>query len=225
MPLPAIQTDLGVPVTGVFDAATKAALKNKLTNLTAPKLTAADIAAAAAELGVSDKHIKAVAKVESGSLGSFGPTGMPIILYEPHVFSRATKHKFDASHPAISSAKWNKKLYAPTQAGRYDQLFAACALDIDAAFSACSYGLFQLLGENWKMLKYISSYNMAKHQVMSEAKQLDGLIRFIKGAKLVTALKACKADNPGSCVPFVKGYNGSGYYLNNYHVKLAKALK
>ncbi len=224
MPLPAIQADLGVPATGVFDVATRDALRAKLTNRSAPKLSAADIAAAAAALDVSEKHIRAVAKVESGPAGSFGTSGMPIILYEPHVFARNSRQKFNASHPHISSLKWQRKLYGKTQDARYAQLFEACALNIDAAFAACSYGMFQVLGENWKKLGYLSAYNMAKNHVPSEAAQLDGLVRFVKNFGLTRKLRACKPGNPDSCIPFVTAYNGSEYYKNNYHIKLANAL-
>jgi hypothetical protein len=208
---------------GVYDDRTRQALCEALTNREAPRITDADFEAAAAELGCSAAVIRGITSVESGGRGGFGPTAKPVILYEPHVFSRNTGHRYDSSHPAISSPKWNRALYGKTQEDRYGQLFDAVALDVDAAFAAASYGLFQILGENWKVCGYPNAWSMARCMAQSEADQLDGLIRFVKGNNLIRQLRACAAT-PEACVPFVKAYNGASYAANRYHIKLAKAI-
>lgn len=207
---------------GVYGSTTRAAVAAALTNEDPPKLTDTDIAGAAAELGCQAGIIRAIVRVESGGSG-FGPTGKPLILYEPHVFSRQTGHRFDSSHPAISSRTWNKALYAKTQEGRYAQLLDAVGLDVDAAFMACSYGLFQVLGENWKICEYNSPWAMALAMAQSEGDQLDGLVRFIKGNKYQKKLAGCTTD-PAACVPFVSAYNGGRYAENEYHIKLAREI-
>ncbi|MGF6976965.1 hypothetical protein QFZ94_005415 [Paraburkholderia sp. JPY465] len=76
-----------------------------------------DYAEAATELGCHSHAIKAVAKTESGSSGAYFKPGqdlasgddlVPAILFERHLFHRATHGKFDQSHPHISN---------PTQGG------------------------------------------------------------------------------------------------------------
>ena len=207
---------------GDYGSLTRNAISAALTNTDPAKLTDSDIAAAAAELKCMPAIIRAIVKVESGGSG-FGPTGKPLILYEPHVFSRQSGHRFDGNHPNISSRQWNRALYEKTQEGRYGQLLDAVGLDVDAAFMACSYGLFQILGENWKVCGYPSPWAMAWVMAQSEGDQLDGLVRFVKGNKHQQKLAACTSD-PAACVPFVSAYNGAGYAANQYHIKLAREI-
>jgi hypothetical protein len=208
---------------GAYGNNTRNAILAALTTSNPARLAAADYQAAATELGCSAAVIRGITVVESGGRGGFGPSGRPVILFEPHVFSRNSGHRFDTSHPAISSRAWNRALYAKTQDGRYGQLLDAVGLDVDAGFSGASYGLFQILGENWQMCKYPSAFDMVLAMAKSEAGQLEALIRFVRGKGLLNALRAC-STSAAACVPFVKGYNGSGYADNNYHTKLAQAI-
>ena len=97
------------------------------------------------------------------------------------------------------------------------------ALDPEAAFRACSWGAFQVLGENAASIGYASAFDMALALTESEAAHLDCFVRFIRSKGLVPALKAARPGDPASCVAFVKGYNGKGYAQNQYHIKLAQA--
>jgi hypothetical protein len=194
-----------------------------LGNRNAPALTDADFEAVAAELGVPVKLIKAVRKVEAPR-GPFDDKGRPSILYEKHVFARNSAGRFNGSHPALSAASWQPGTYGPHSA-QYGKLAAACRLDQDAAFKACSWGAFQVLGENAVSLDYRSAFDMALALTFSEAAHLDSFVRFVKVNGLVDELRACKAGDPESCVPFVRAYNGSGFRKNNYHVKLAEAAR
>lgn len=216
---------LGLPVAGAFDDDAKAALMARLANTNAPALTDADFALAAKELGVGVNIIKAVRKVEAPR-GPFDDKGRPSILYEKHVFSRNTKpaHAYDGAHPKLSARQWQPGTYGAFSV-QYDKLAEACALDPDAAFKACSWGAFQVLGENAEDLGYASAFDMAAALAKDEAAHLDCFVRFVKRNKLVDALRQCRAGDPASCVPFVKAYNGKGYAANNYHVKLAEAAK
>ena len=73
-------------------------------------LSEADYAAAARLLRVDVASIKAVAEVEARGSG-FLPSGRAKILFEAHVFSARTGHRYDTSHPGISSPRWNRALY------------------------------------------------------------------------------------------------------------------
>jgi len=214
---------LGLPDAAGFDAAATQALFACLSNKKAPALTDADFAAVAAELGVSPKLIRAVNKVEAPR-GAFDTLGRPSILYEKHVFARNTGGRYNASHPVLSASKWQPGSYGPFSA-QYGKLAQACALDPDAAFKACSWGAFQVLGENAVDIGYESAFEMALALTVSEAAHLDSFVRFVRSKKLVKQLQACKPGDPASCISFVKGYNGAGYARNNYHINLARAAR
>lgn len=219
-----LQKALGVAADGLFGPKSRAALFAHLSNRKAPALTDADFAKAAADLGVSEKMIRAVKKVESPR-DSFDKQGRPSILYERHVFSRNTdpKGKFNASHPSLSATNgYGKGGYGGFDE-QYEKLAAACALDPNAAFEACSWGAFQILGENAVSLGYKSAFHMAEQLTKSEAAHLDSFVRFVKANGLADELRACKPGNPQSCIPFVMAYNGPGYAQFSYHTKLAQA--
>jgi N-acetylmuramidase-like protein len=68
------------------------------------KLTEASFAAAAEALkpGVQLAMIRAFAEVESGGKSGFGPSRLPMIAYEGHIFRKYTNGKYDKSHPLLS---------------------------------------------------------------------------------------------------------------------------
>src|SRR5215207_609461 len=76
------------------------------------RLVEQDFIDAAAELDVSVAAIKAVDSVESGGSG-FLVNGDLKILFEPHIFSRYTRHRFDATHKDLSYPKWGTRKYGP----------------------------------------------------------------------------------------------------------------
>ena len=223
--LPGLRTFLGLPAAGAFDAAARTAFLARLANPRAPALTDADFDAAAGSLGVSPNHIRAVRKVEVRQ-SPFDPDGRPTILYERHVFTRncTPKGKFNASNPAISGAAYGKGGYGAKSA-QYGKLLDAMACDPEAALRACSWGAFQVLGENAVGIGYASTLEMVIALTVSEAAHLESFLRFLKANRLIARLAACKAGDPASCVPFVSAYNGAGYKQFGYHTKLADALK
>lgn len=203
------------PIDGQFGPATRQAVMSGMQDGPDYRLDAADIQDAAARLGVEAAAIMAVRDVEASASPFID--GKPTILFEPHRFSRATGHRFDASHPAISSSSWNRKLYPKTQAGRWSQLLDACALDVDAAFASASYGAFQILGENFAVCGTRDPFAFAWQESQTEADQLEHFCRFVEGNHLTTFLKA--RDWAG----FAKRYNGSAYRENQYDTRLAQA--
>lgn len=211
------------PAAEIAPGGPPSAILRRLVNKSAPALTDADFLAAAAALGVSPKIIRAVKTVEAGK-AAFDTEGRPTILYEKHVFHRNTGGRFAAAHPDLSAKTWQPGTYGPLSA-QYGKLARAAELDAEAAFKACSWGAFQVLGENAKALGYPSAIDMALALAQSEAAHLDSFVRFVKANGLVDELQRCRAGDPASCVPFVSRYNGGGYAKNAYHIKLAEAAK
>jgi hypothetical protein len=219
-----LQTLVGVFPDGTWGSKTEKAVLAALTNTKAPALTEADYQKAADKMRVSIAHVKAIKKVESGAAGSFSELGRPTILTEPHIFSKQTQHRFDSIDNYASYAKYKTRPYPKTQAERWSLLMRMAKLDHNAAFESASYGLFQVMGFHWKSFGMQSSFHFAKSMADGEAGHLDALVNFIIVNSLDDELRACKKDDPASCVGFVRRYNGSAYATNNYHTKLAKAL-
>ena len=94
------------------------------------------------------------------------------ILFEAHVFSRLTRHRYDASHPSISSMKWNRALYRGDEA-EYPRLELALQLDPDAALQATSWGVFQVMGFNAVKAGFANAHHMAFAMQEKEQRHLD----------------------------------------------------
>lgn len=205
-------------------------------------LTEADYRAAAAKLTqaagrvVTLAHVMTIKKIESNGAwftdiradilssdgdpdGGFIHGDMPKILFEAHKFSAKTGGRFNASHPNLSSPRWNKALYVGGQ-GEYARLARAMALDEQAALESASVGLFQVLGEHWRALGYASVHAFWEANKASEGGQLDAFIRYVVVNRLADEL-AAGGKSAASWVPFVERYNGTGYAANAYHTKAA----
>lgn len=172
---------------------------------------------AAKSLGCEVAAIRAVADIESAG-GGFLSSGRPKILFEAHVFSRETKRVYDTSHPKISSRRWNKSFYIGNEK-EYDRLVAAMKLDRNAAIRSTSWGKFQIMGFNHKAAGYESLEKFLADMYISESKQLDGFVSFLKSKSLDTPLKN------KDWATFAEGYNGSSYKENKYDTKLKAAYE
>ncbi len=184
------------------------------------KLTKADYARAAQLLGCLPAAIRAVAAVESAGDG-FLSDGRPKILFEAHVFSRLTGHRFDASHPLISSPTWNRALYATGVGGEHERLAAAVALDRNAALSSASWGKFQLMGFNYTrcgfdVLKGLQAFVNAMYR--DEGEHLTAFCHFVKSMSLDDELRR------GDWAGFARGFNGPKFAENRYDERLARAF-
>ena len=172
-----------------------------------------DFVTAANLLSCEVAAIKAVASVESAG-GGFLPNGKPKILFEGHVFYRLTNGRHEVSN--ISYPKWIKDYYNQDQYARLDK---ATALDRSAALQSASWGAFQIMGENWKALGYVSLQEFINAMFASETEHLMAFVRFVKSKKLQGSLQ--RKD----WAAFAFGYNGEGYKANKYDEKMAAAYR
>lgn len=185
-------------------------------------LTEKDYEEAAKILGCKKSVIKAVADIESAGSG-FLEDGKPVILFEGHVFYRNTSGKFYKSHPNICFPKWDRTKYetGPTKEIRGQKewldFFEAAKLDEPAAIQACSWGKFQILGENYSICGFDSPLDFAQAMFRSEGEQLKAFINFVKFNHYDVFLK--KLD----FTSFAKMYNGPGYAKNKYDEKIKAA--
>lgn len=210
---------LGYPlmIDGQYGPRTRAAVLAALTDPPDTPVVAADIVGLAEQWEVEPAALWAVRDVEAAGAGFFD--GRPKLLFEPHRFSRATAHRFDAQHPNVSYRSWDRTRYPGTQRARYEQLLDAVALDVDAGFASASYGAFQILGENWKVCAEESPLDFALSEARGELGQLRHFTRFCASNCLVPPLR--RKD----WATFARGYNGTAYKVNRYDEKLAAAYR
>lgn len=177
--------------------------------------TEAAYAAAAWLLLVEPNALKAIAMVESGDAGAFLDSGEPVILYERHLFSALTRGRFDREHADISNPQPGG--YGPLKE-QHPKLQRAAALDRDAALKSCSWGLFQILGQNHVRAGYPSLQRFITAMYRSAEDHLRALVMFIRhDERLVDAARG------KDWAAFAYVYNGPAYARNKYDVRIAQA--
>jgi hypothetical protein len=177
-----------------------------------------DVVAAATRLQCESAAVWAVCDVESAG-GGFLPDKRPKILFEAQVFGQLTQHRWDASHPNVSSPTWNRALYGAAGAHQYDRLAEAIALDRDAALEAASWGMFQILGLNFAQCGFAGVEDYVTAMCASEGAQLTAFCAFCQKGGLDAYLRAHDWTH------FALGYNGPGEAANGYDTKLAAAYQ
>lgn len=187
-----------------------------------PKLTEADLAAAAKKLKCELAAIKAVAEVESSGNG-FLSNGDVKILFEGHIFYKYTKGAFAKTHPTICYKKYTSAFYTrgpnadARGAGELNRLNQAIALDRTAALMSASYGKFQIMGFNFATCGFKSVEDFYTAMQISEGEQLEAFCEYIIHSSLDDELRLKRwAD-------FARKYNGPLYKKNKYDTKLAVA--
>lgn len=100
----------------------------------------------------------------------------------------------------------------------YKRLVKAYQLAPNAALESCSWGAFQIMGENWKKMGYASVVAFAKAMSRSEKEQIKAFVLYIKLIKpqIISFIKNQQWDD-AACA-----YNGPSYKQNQYD-KLMKA--
>ena len=187
-------------------------------------ISAEAFAAAARDYRLEEACIRAVASVESGGDG-FDSQGRPKILFEGHVFWRRLEHY--GEDPAVL-AIGNEAVLHPTWASRpsdayrrdqYERLEEARAVDPTegdaAAFEACSWGKFQIMGYHWEQLGYGFLGEFLQEMHRDEGAHLEAFMRYVKvnrsrGEFLIEHLR--RKD----WAAFARAYNGPGYRKNRY---------
>lgn len=216
MKVPDLQEALGVKADGIWGPRSRAALFGKFANLSASGITTEEMDAFAHRLGCSLRQLAAVATVESNG-GGFDRDGRPKILYERHVFHRLT-------NGAFSPSPFSMPTYGGYSDPSWTKLADAAGKNPDAAFSACSWGRFQIMGMHWRKLAYASAFEMAVSSVAGEIAHFEMLARFIEAFGLSERLRRISA-NPADCEAFARAYNGPDFKRNSYDRKLAAAMK
>lgn len=170
------------------------------------------------EYDLEEDLIRTVIEVEAPR-GGFDSRGRVTILFEPHVFYRninVRSVRDRAVQEGLAYRTWGQMRYPADSYPRFSKAFQ---LDPVAAMKACSWGKGQVLGENHVYAGFDDIHAMVDSFKISEANQVRGMLSFIKNRRLDGALRRQNWRE------FARGYNGSGYEKNNYHVKLQRAYE
>jgi hypothetical protein len=177
-------------------------------------LTEEGFAAASGMNGIDGPTLWAVLSVETSGCG-FLADRRPKILFERHIFCRLTGGKFDQSHPDVSAKE--RGGYGDGGAHQYLRLDTAIQLDASSALKSASWGLGQIMGENFRSAGFQNVEGMVDAMVASEDGQLKAVAAFIKTNGMDEALRN------SDWAAFAKRYNGPAYAENKYDVKLQTA--
>lgn len=167
-------------------------------------------------IGVGEDPIHAFLDVETSG-GGYDDKGRLKALYEPHRayknagrVSTALRDRFVKA--GLAYLTWGTK---PYPADSYPRIVQACAIDETVALLSTSWGIGQVLGENFKAAGYGSVQEMLRAYLSGgEAEQLDSAVRFIKANGLDKHLRE------RNWTAFATGYNGPAQAKNGYAAKL-----
>lgn len=187
-------------------------------------LTEEDFVRAAQKTGLEINLVKTVTTVEALQFGFYN-NGLPVTLFERHVFyQQLCKYRNDEFANKI--AVRYPDICNPTRGGyiggkgELQRLDRARSIDEDCALLSASYGLFQIMGYNYRQAGYKTVNEYFEAICVSEDNQLDAFMNYLlldKDKSLLYNLK--KKD----FAAFAKEYNGPAYQKNNYDVKMQKA--
>lgn len=193
-----------------------------LKSLKRKPLSNEDIKKVSEEIGCDYASIMAVREIESGGSG-FTSEGRPKILFEGHVFWSELKklgldpNKYLQGNQNILYPKWTKQFYTKGGDTEYTRINKAFLISSEAALKSASCGLFQIMGNNFKLCNCQNPGEYWKKSFISELEQFKLFINFINSRGLVKYLKEHNFSK------FAYYYNGPGYAQNQYDIKLEKA--
>ena len=186
--------------------------------------------------------IKAVAAVEAGPLGAFHDGGEPVILFERH---KMLKHVPETKGLSLPEAEvvllrmsykdallsWPRYGgYGPTRV-QHTKLAFAAKRNRTSALKACSWGLFQILGENHEQAGFPVLQRFVNAMYRSVDDHLRAFTMFVRhDRRLVDAIRAIGEANSdeeliAAARAFARPYNGPKYEEGKYHLKIAASFK
>ncbi|QNE32477.1 DUF3380 domain-containing protein [Sphingomonas sp. NBWT7] len=166
----------------------------------------------AARLDCEVAAIKAIVETEVAIRGPFDKQGRPTILFERHKFHRHTGGRYDRTHPDISNPNWGG--YGKFSA-QYEKLEQAMKLDHAAGLKSCSWGAFQILGENHVQAGHATVDSFVAAMRRGILPQAEAFVSFVlNDRRLLAALRQ------RNWATFARIYNGPAYKDNDYDGKM-----
>jgi hypothetical protein len=194
-----------------------------------PKIGDLDLPRIGRAIGVGEDIVHGIMDVEAAGSGT-DRAGRLKALYEPHVAYRNSAGSVRAAlvKAGLAYPKWKRNYPADS----YPRIFECAEIaGAEIALRSTSWGLPQILGENFSAAGYDSATAMVQDFLRDEDNQLEAMLRFIETNDLDDELQALEAKlaagkrvTADECRAFVRGYNGAGYAKNGYHTKFAASL-
>jgi len=150
------------------------------------------LAGVARRMGLAPAVMRALVDVERAGRSGFGADLLPTIRFEPHIFSRLTRHKFDHAHPDFSYPHRDERKYPASQELHWRQLASAYALDGEAALRATRWGAFLIAGNDFPDCGFPTAAAFAAYCAGSEARQLELLETLLTRRELAPLLRGRK---------------------------------
>lgn len=184
----------------------------------AKRLDDIDLPRIGSRIKVGEDELHAFLEVESRGSG-FDDYNRPKILFEPHVFYKVLgpgPERDLAVRQGLAYPKWGTKKY-PSDS--YPRLIQACKINPRAAIRSCSWGMTQIMCDNYKMVGYTSPEAMVSAFMDDEENHVEACVNFLIAAGIDDDLRAHRWET------VARVYNGPGYAKNQYHTKMKKAFE
>lgn len=185
----------------------------------AEKLTSGALATLSVHLGCEIATLRSIIQVETGGSG-YDKQGRPKALFEPHIFYRLIADDKESLRRAIAEGvAYKYQGHRPYPMDSYPHIMAAMKINPAAALMATSWGLPQILGENFKECGYPSVLVMVLAFMAGEDGQVAAMAGFMRSAGLLEALRTRDWKR------IERVYNGPLGWKHGYARRLAVAYR
>lgn len=172
-------------------------------------------------IGIDVPALLAVCEVESGGaiLAMVDGRPEPLIRFEGHWFHRLLPRskRPGAIAAGLASPKPGAVANPRSQVRRWALVRRAMEIDREAALSATSWGIGQVMGVHWRWLGFASVDDLVARARSGGVGQVAIMVRYIDRSGLAGFLR--ERDWAG----FARCYNGPGYRKHRYDVRMAEA--
>lgn len=192
-------------------------------------LTKEQVTEIAVSIDLTYPIFAAFLQVESGGTGFDPRNGKIIIQFEPHVFARYLE-QFKIPYKISITYEGKRKKYrvdakdlslfngVEGQESEWKAFNTAYQIHAESAMLSTSIGMSQIMGFNYRKIGYRSVNAMWDDFKRGELQQVKGMASFIMNTRgLFAALHAQSWSKAAEL------YNGAGYKVNRYHIKLKNA--
>lgn len=187
-------------------------------------ITEADKVKRAHMIDMAPAMLFAIMEVESRDAGFFSD-GSCVILFERHIFFRQYRDKYGRG-AALKLEKEYPNLINQSAGGysggmsEWKRFEAAAKLDRECAILSTSWGLGQVMGFNWQLVKANSVEDLFERSTSNEWEQMVFMTNFLVHANNGEIIKAAKRLDFAT---IARVYNGAAYAKNQYDVKIRNA--